>query len=197
MDECLLSRSLLQSMGFNLTDHLKRFHHMIDGKHVDELDPSTIKAAALKYSGLSYDDADDDPIRLSEGLSAGIGIDGSDSIDKAFSSTVSNVEESGISISGSNRMKHLLEKYRNVFRIKLGPDPPTKVAPLVISCPEKAKPFRSHQLVVLRVNANSLSKPSASSKRLVPSTRTIHRDGRVMLSLFPNLVQPNKVHCRS
>ena len=145
MDECLLSRSLLQSMGFNLTDHLERVHHMIDGKHVDEFDPSTIKSAALKYGGLSYDDADDDPIHLPEGLSAGIGIDSSASIDRAFRSIVSNAEESGISISGSNRLKNLLRKYRNVFRIKLGPDPPAKVAPLVISCSEKAKPFRSPQ----------------------------------------------------
>ncbi len=145
MDECLLSRSLLQSMGFNLKDHLERVHHMIDGKHVDDLNPSTIKAAALKYGGLSYDDADDDPIQLPEGLSAGIGRDSRESIDNAFQSMIANAVESGISTTGSQRLKHLLDRYRDVFRIKLGPDPPAKVAPLVISRTENAKPFRSPQ----------------------------------------------------
>ena len=145
MDECLLSRSLLQSMGFNLSEHLERVHHVIDGKHVDDLDASTIKAAALKYSGLSYDDADDDPIQLPEGFSAGIGIDSTKSINTAFEAIISNAEESGISCSGSKRLKHLLNKYRDVFRIKLGADPPAKVAPLLITRSDKAKPFRSPQ----------------------------------------------------
>ncbi len=145
MDELLLSRSLLQSMGFNLKEHLERVHHMIDGKHVDELEPDTIKAATLRYGGLSYDDADDDPIHLPEGLSAGIGRDTPDSIDNAFKSIISNAEAAGITTSGSKRLFNLLGRYRDVFRIKLGPDPPAKVAPLVITRTDDAKPFRSPQ----------------------------------------------------
>ena len=145
MDETLLSRSLLQSMGFNLREHLERVHSMIDGKHVDELDPTTIKAATFKYAGLAYDDADDDPIELPEDLSAGIGRDSTESINTAFKATLSSAQESGISFSGSQRLSNLLKRYRDVFRIKLGPDPPARVAPLVISRTDKAKPSRSPQ----------------------------------------------------
>ena len=145
MDECLLSRSLLQSMGFNLQDHLEQVHHMIDGKHVDELDRSPIKAASLKYNGLSYNDADDDPIQLSEGLSAGIGHDSSESINNAFQNILVNAKKFGISINGAAKLGHLLTKFTDVFRIKLGPDPPAKVAPLVIIRTENARAFRSPQ----------------------------------------------------
>ena len=145
MDECLLSRSLLQSMGFNLKDHLERVHHLIDGKHVDELDPQSIKAAAFKYCGLSYNDADDDPIQLPEGISAGIGRDSAESISNAFRVVIANAEESGISASGSKRLMGLLTDFHDVFRIKLGPDHPARVAPLVITRSENAKPFRSPQ----------------------------------------------------
>ncbi len=143
MDECLRSRALIKSMGFNLKEHLERVHHMIDGKHVDDLGPKAIKAAALKYSGLSYDDADDDPIHLPQGLSALIGHDSPESINNAFQAIISNAEESGISLSGAKQLKYLLNKYRDVFRIKLGPDTPAKVAPLVITRSDNAKPFSS------------------------------------------------------
>ncbi len=101
MDESLLSRSLLQSMGFHLKDHIERVHHMIDGKHVDDEAPSTIKAAALTYGGLSYDDGDDDLIHLPEGLHARMGRDTSNSTDDAFHTIVSKAEKSGIATGGS------------------------------------------------------------------------------------------------
>lgn len=145
MDEVLLSRPLLQAMGFNLTEHLERVHHLIDDKHVDDLNPDKIKAASLRYQGLSYDDGDDDPINLPEGLSAGIGADAPESIDKAFQSIISAADEAGISTSGSKRLSQMLKRYRDVFRIKLGPDSPAEVAPLVITRTSDAKPFRSPQ----------------------------------------------------
>ena len=145
MDETLLSRSLLQSMGFNLNDHLERVHSFINNKHVDDLDPTEIKAASLKYQGLSYDDADDDPITLPESLSAGIGEDSRESIDKAFNVIAKDARAEGISSGGAQRLTDLLEKYRDVFRIKLSADPPAKVPPLVITRSDSAKPYRSPQ----------------------------------------------------
>ena len=145
MDETLLSRSLVQSMGFNLNDHLERVHSLINNKHVDELDPAEIKAASLKYQGLSYDDADGDPITLPESLSAGIGKDSKEAIDNAFNLIVTHEREHKISNSGAQRLTRLLEKYRDVFRIKLCADPPAKVPPLVITRSDNAKPYRSPQ----------------------------------------------------
>jgi len=145
MDETLLSRSLLQSMGFDLNNHLHRVHHLIDNKHVSELDPEKLKAASMRYQGLSYDDADDNPVTLPESISAGIGMDTSESIDTAFQSILTNAKSEGISVSGANRLTTLLKKYRDVFRIKLGVDQPAKVAPLVITRADNSKPYRSPQ----------------------------------------------------
>lgn len=145
MDETLLSRTLLQSMGFNLNDHLERVHHMINDKHVDDLDPQQIKAASIKYKGLSYDDADDDPIDLPDDFSAGIGRDSTASISSAIESMILNAKKEGISDTGARRLTNILEKYRDVFRIKLSSDQPAKVAPLVITLAENSKPYRSPQ----------------------------------------------------
>ena len=93
MYEPLLSRSLLQSMGFNLNDLLERVHVLLNSKHVYELDPIQIKSDSLKYEGLSYENADDDPNNLPESLSAGIVEDSNESIDKSFDSIIEEVRE--------------------------------------------------------------------------------------------------------
>jgi len=51
----------------------------------------------------------------------------------------------GLSPHGQERVTSMLRKYRDVFRIKLGPDPPAKVAPLRIKIKEEARPYRSPQ----------------------------------------------------
>ncbi len=127
--------------------------------------PETIKAAALKYGGLSYDDADDHHIHLPEGLSAGIGRDTPESIDNAFQTIIANTEESGISAGDSKRLSSLIGRYRDVFRVKLGPDAPAKVAPLVITRMYNAKPFKTPNVVMLRLSASSLFALSMNSKR--------------------------------
>ena len=66
MDEILLGRPFLNRIGFDLSEHLRRVHPFIHEKHVDEIDRNKIKLAAAKYMGLSYVDADDDPIKLPE-----------------------------------------------------------------------------------------------------------------------------------
>ena len=75
MDEILLRRPFLNRIGFDLSEHLRWVHPFIHDKHVDEIDPNKIKLAAAKYMGLSYVDADEDPIKLPECLAAGIGKD--------------------------------------------------------------------------------------------------------------------------
>lgn len=50
-----------------------------------------------------------------------------------------------MSSDGVVTVEALLQEYRDIFRIKLGPDPPAKVEPLRIQMRANCKPFRSTQ----------------------------------------------------
>ena len=53
--------------------------------------------------------------------------------------------ENGVSEQGRKRLERLLQKYRDIFRIKLGADPPARVEPLKIECVAGARPFKTPQ----------------------------------------------------
>ncbi len=99
---------------------------------MDDLESSSLKYAAVRYQGLSYQRADDDPISLPLALSAGIGRDTKESIDNEFRRIEKEAKANGLSSTGQTRLSNLLERHRDVFRIRLGPDPPAKVTPLRI-----------------------------------------------------------------
>ena len=138
MDEIVLGRPFLNRIGFNLSEHLRRVHPYIH-------DTNKIKLAAAKYMGLSYVDADDDPIKLPECLAAGTEKDSEEQISEAFKNCIKEANKNGISDQGINRVKNFFTKYRDVFRIKLGPDPPANVPPLFITPEANCKPYRSPQ----------------------------------------------------
>ena len=145
MDEILLGRPFLKAIGFDLNDHLQRVHNLIHEKNIDEINTEQIKLAAAQYQGLTYMAADDDPIELTECIAAGIGEDSKDSIRNAFDKVLSKSKENGVSEEGYNRIKYMLEEYRDVFRIKMEPGPPASVPPLSITPDPNAKPYRSPQ----------------------------------------------------
>ena len=84
-------------------------------------------------------------LNFPERIAAGIGKDSDEDIDKAFETIKSNAQEGGIYESGLYRLDAILQKYRGVFRIKLGPDPPADVPPLTITLAENSTPYRSPQ----------------------------------------------------
>ena len=145
MDEILLGRPFLHSIGFNLEHHLVRVRNDIHDKHVEDLDPEQFKLSAAKYQGLPYINAEDDPIELPECLVAGIGQDTKSSIDSAFAKVIAEAEKNGISVKGSSEIAQMLDEFRDVFRIKLEVDPPVDVPPLVITPQADAKPYRYPQ----------------------------------------------------
>ena len=126
LSEVILGRPFLHSIGFNLDNHLK-------------------KLASARYSGLSYQGTDDDPIALPDNMAAGIGKDSEESIQKAFETIVKEADKNGISTQGKERVQKMLTTYRDVFRINLGPDKPAKVEPLKIQCVPEARPFKTPQ----------------------------------------------------
>lgn len=145
MDETLIGRPFLNAIGFNLRDHLLKVSESIDGKHISEIKPNLVKLAASSYQGLSYMSAEDYPIQLPDCISVGIGTDSESSITAAFKSIIVEVQRNGISAHGYNRLNALLQKYRDIFRIKLGNDPPAKLPALSITPTPDSKPFRSLQ----------------------------------------------------
>ena len=145
MVEVILGRPFLDKIGFNLTEHLYEVHDRINDMELDKIDTERLKMATIKYRGMSYTDVDDDPVGLPEGVSARIGEDAREDIDKALSDIVTEASRNGISDAGRKRLAEMLEEYRDVFRIKLGKDPPAKVEPLVITLVEGAHPYRSRQ----------------------------------------------------
>ena len=145
MDEILLGRPFLNKIGFDLNDHLRRIHPLIHGKHVDQIDPDKVRRTAAKYKGMSYMSADDDPIKLPECLAAGIGRDSEEAISRAFQNCISEAKTNSLLTKGLTRVRNFFKDCRDVLRIKLGPDPPADVNPLVITPVDNCKPYRSPQ----------------------------------------------------
>jgi len=145
MDEVLLGRPFLKAIGFDLNRHLENVRNEVHNKDISKQKINNAKMSAMSYKGLAYQSTDDDPIELPEALSAGIGKDSKESIDSAFAKMLSAAKENGISTDGHTRLSKMLEDYRDIFRIKLGPDEPAQVDPLRITPVEGAHPYRSQQ----------------------------------------------------
>lgn len=83
MDEFILGSPFLDKIGFYLKKNLVEVKDRIKDMELDKIDTKEVKIAAMKYSGTSYTDVDDDPIRLPEGVSDGIGEDNMKTMDKS------------------------------------------------------------------------------------------------------------------
>lgn len=140
MDEVLLELPSLQSLRFDLKSQFEKVGTLLSGKHVDELYSGALKATAASYMGLVYQGADDDPIQLPDAVSAGLGKDREVEIDDELSAIFDQTKMNRLSPYGQHRMRKTLTEVRGVFRIKLGPDPPARVAPLVATPTKNARP---------------------------------------------------------
>lgn len=145
MDEVLLGRPFLRAIGFDLEKHLESVATMIDGKHIEELSPTRLKAVSIPYAGLVYQKTDDDPVELPHTVSAGIGSDSLESINNALAGICNEARTNGLSVEGHLRLTSMLRTHRDVFRIKLGADEPARVRPLAILPARNARPHRSPQ----------------------------------------------------
>ena len=145
MNEVLLGRPFLKAIGFNLHQHLREVREIVHNQDISNIKTGNAKLLAMIYRGLAYQSTDDDPIELPEALAAGIGQDSNDSINSTFSKMLGEAKKNGLSKERISRLTGMLEDYRDVFRIKLGPDPPAKVEPLRITLVENAHPYRSPQ----------------------------------------------------
>jgi hypothetical protein len=146
MDEVLLGRTLLAALGFDLTSHLEKVFDQVDDVDISsdvKASGSSGKMASMSsYTGLRYDRTEDDPVKP-------LGFAGNDmaevdmaDVRKSCATLIKKTKEAGISTGGLERIKAMMKRYEDVFRVRMGPDPPAKIAPMVIKKRADARPMR-------------------------------------------------------
>jgi hypothetical protein len=111
-----------------------------DGDH-DVLHPN-IKFASFRERALFYGDIpDDDPIDYHD-VDVGQGSPGPEELADAIEGFTTSSEQAGMPLDGVQSLRQLVTECKDVFRLKLGADPPANVKPLVIKLSDGAKHVR-------------------------------------------------------
>ena len=154
MEEILLGRPLLKCLGFDLETHLAKIRTQFDDVDIGNLMNESLESSLggqgkfsrfASYTGLRYATIEDDPINLPEAAGASIGTDDPAEIDSAIKEMVQQATNNGMSKNGIVVLQQTLSEYRDVFRIKLGLDPPANVPPLRIKLKPGTYPVRATQ----------------------------------------------------
>jgi Reverse transcriptase (RNA-dependent DNA polymerase) len=107
-----------------------------DGVH--DVLQSNVKFASLKKQALLYGDIpDDDPIDYHDG---DVGQGSPEELDDAIDGFLTRAEQAGMPRDGVQSLRQLVTECKDVFRLKLGADPPANVKPLVIKLRDGAEP---------------------------------------------------------
>jgi hypothetical protein len=109
-----------------------------DGDH--DVLQSNIKFASLKEQALFCGDIpDDDPIDYH---AVDVGQGSPEELADAIEGLLTSAEKAGMARDGAQSLRQLVTECKDVFRLKLGADPPTNVKPLVIKLRDGAEPVR-------------------------------------------------------
>jgi hypothetical protein len=109
-----------------------------DGDH--EVLQSNVDFASLREQALLYGDIpDDDPIDYHD---VDVGQGSPEELAEAIEGFITSAEQAGISRDGVQSLRQLVTECKDVFRLKLGADPPVNVKPLVIKLRDGAEPVR-------------------------------------------------------
>jgi hypothetical protein len=101
---------------------------------------SNVKFARLKEQDLFYDDIpDDDPIDFHI---VDVGQGSPEELADAIEGLITSSEKAGMSRDCVQSLIQLVTECKDVFRLKLGADPPANVKPLVIKLRDGAEPVR-------------------------------------------------------
>jgi hypothetical protein len=98
-----------------------------------------VKFASLKEQALFYGDVDDGPIDYHD-VDVRQGIPGA--LADAIEGLIKSAEKASMSRDGVQSLRQLVTKCKDVFRLKLGADPPANVKPLIIKLRDNAKSLR-------------------------------------------------------
>jgi hypothetical protein len=137
LDELIIGRYLLEKLGLDPTKHLldlSKEDLTIDCTDTPSLGNGSI---SLLLSGdKSYKEENLDPV----GPEIDIGVDSTMEIDAAFSLMISKAVEAGFPGESLPKLEELLEEFRDIWRLKLGTDPPVKVPPMKVILKQNAIP---------------------------------------------------------
>jgi hypothetical protein len=109
-----------------------------DGDH--DVLHSNVKFASLKEQALFYGDIPDDDTIEYHNVDVGQG--SPEELADAIEGLITSAEKAGMSRDEVQSLRQLVTECKNVFRLKLGADPPANVKPLVIKLRDDAKPVR-------------------------------------------------------
>ena len=169
MDEVLLSRPVLQSLGFNLDNHLtavRNTFHDADFAHIGfspkifdpkkDTPPTTPGrlASLLLGSELMPTNSNEnvvDPVFYGDGVcsddegdaDATIGEQNENELSSDINNMLEKAVENGLPEEYREDLSTLLDKYAHIFRSSLGNDPPANVTPMRIRLKPNAKPVRA------------------------------------------------------
>lgn len=115
MKEVVLGRQFLKAIGFDLHTNLENIGSLVHNFHMEDPNPTTVRAAAPSYKELVYREAVGDPIELLEAASAGIRKDSTESIDTEFLRISSKSIEKGLRAWAASRVAEVMDKFRNTF----------------------------------------------------------------------------------
>eukprot|EP00171_Calliarthron_tuberculosum_P004706 IDg4706t1 len=155
MNEPLLGRPILEALGLNTKELLAaacdRLEGDVDATDIllanDYADGSCAKtiASGLYHATGKYENHND--LEDNDEMFVDIGEDTPDEISDALNTLVKTARPNGLSSSGEKMLNGILENYQNVFRIRLGKDPPAKVQPMRVELKPNTTPFVSPLLV--------------------------------------------------
>jgi hypothetical protein len=142
---------------------------------------SNVKFASLRKQALFYGDIpDDDPIDYHD---VDVGQGSPEELAETIEGLLTSAEQAGMSRDSEQSLRQLLTECKDVFRLKLGADPPANVNPLVIKLRDGAEP--------VRMSARKYAPPQLKFMRdkireLIWAwcTRTLEQSGRVLRSSF-------------
>ena len=148
--EPLLGRPILEELGLNTREMLAaasdRFNGAADVRHLLPMhDYKEGSIARLIQDGIFHSDhgftnedgEEEDKSWLD------LGEDSELEIRQAFGKILRASSENGLSAKGQKRLSKVLNEYRDVFRLRLGCDPPAKVEPMKIVLTSGAMPVRA------------------------------------------------------
>jgi hypothetical protein len=109
-----------------------------DGEH--DVLQSNVKFASLREQALFYgDNPDDDTIDYHN---VDVGQGSPEELADAIEGFMTSAEQAGMSLDGVQSLRQLVTECKDIFRLKLGADPPANVKPLVIKLRDGAEPVR-------------------------------------------------------
>jgi hypothetical protein len=110
-----------------------------DDEDHDVIQP-IVKFASLKEQAIFYADIpDDDPIDYHD---VDVGQGSPEEMADAIEGLITSAEQAGMSRDGVQSLRQLVTECKDVFRLKLGADPPANVKPLVVKLCDSSEPVR-------------------------------------------------------